>query len=155
MNKIIQLSLAVLMSSAAVASATSIDQQIQQIEHAPVSQRFKLMNQFKIRLRNMNQQERIEAINTLRKQMHANSSSKQIQANGANSNAMQTGNRMGHYPNNINQIQQTSTMMHTNVEQNQFQQQAIKQFNQQQYNFKPQQMNQPQQTNQPIRIPMH
>ncbi len=140
MSKIIKFSIAILIAGAVVASATqiSIDKQIQQIQHTPVNQRFKLMNQFKIRLHNMNQQERMQAINTLQKQMHINSS-----------NTMKNGNNMDQYPNNINQVQQTTQMMRTNIQQNRYQQQAIKQFNQQP-NSSPQQ-----QTTQPIRIPMH
>lgn len=140
MSKIIKFSIAVLVAGTVVASAAqiSIDKQIQQIQHAPVSQRFKLMNQFKIRLHNMNQRERLQAINTLQKQMHASSS-----------NTMKNNNNMDQYPNNINHMQQTTQMMRTNMQQNRYQQQAIKQFNQQP-NSSPRQ-----QTTQPIRIPMH
>ncbi len=48
---------------------TSVDTQIQAIQNAPASQRVKLMNQFKEKLMNMNQKERMEAISQLQVKM--------------------------------------------------------------------------------------
>ena len=49
-----------------------IDEQIQQIESAPPSERYQLMNRFKMQLATMNQQERMHAIEALRSRLQGN-----------------------------------------------------------------------------------
>ncbi len=53
-----------------VYAGSSIDEQIANIMKAPESQRVELMNQFKTKIANMNQQERSEAISRLQKGMN-------------------------------------------------------------------------------------
>ncbi len=54
--------------------ATTIDAQIQAIQDAPASERVELMNEFKIQLSTMNEQERSEAIAQMRTQMQKHNS---------------------------------------------------------------------------------
>jgi len=53
------------------ADTISVDAQIAAIQEAPAEERVRLMNQFKERLANMNAQDRMEAIEQLQTQMHA------------------------------------------------------------------------------------
>jgi ABC-type lipoprotein release transport system permease subunit len=139
MTKMILLPLALLLASATIAPAAdqvSIDQQIQTIEHAPLKERFKLMNQFKMRLRHMNQEDRAQAIKAL--QNHTQLQHKPEQ-------------NVQNYQQNIQQTQQSMQVIQTNSQQNLSQQQAVRQWNS---------MGQPGKTldgqNQtPMRIPMH
>ena len=47
----------------------SIDQKIENIKNAPPEQRVKMMNQFKLQMAKMNQQDRANAINTLQEKI--------------------------------------------------------------------------------------
>lgn len=49
----------------------SIDEQITEIQNAPEQERVQLMNQFKLRVANMNQEQREEAITQLQQRMRA------------------------------------------------------------------------------------
>ncbi|MBU0632091.1 hypothetical protein KKA17_05555 [bacterium] len=58
--------LAILGSLTTLLAEAIIDEQIQQIQNAPAQERVQLMNQFKIRLRSMNEADREQAISALR-----------------------------------------------------------------------------------------
>lgn len=60
--------LALLGSLSIVAAETTVDEDIAQIKNAPAQERVRLMNQFKIRLRSMNEADREAAITALRTQ---------------------------------------------------------------------------------------
>lgn len=57
-------------------SANSIDEQIKAIQNAPVKERFKLMNQFKKNLIQMQENKRIEAVKKLSKNANNKKSKK-------------------------------------------------------------------------------
>lgn len=59
-----------LLGSLALAEV-SIDEQIQEIQNAPATERVEMMNALKVRISNMNSEERIEAVLQLRTQMRA------------------------------------------------------------------------------------
>ncbi len=135
MKKIIKFStIAWLMAVTTVFASGIIDQQIQTIEHAPLQQRVKLMNQFKIKLRHMNQQDRAKAIGILRANMQ-NSHTNQGMANKGQN-----------FPQNVQQMRQVSGTMQTNVQQRLNQQQGFHQYNNMKFQGG-------QKT--PIQIPMH
>lgn len=95
-------------------SQPSVDQQIKTIENAPLKERFKLMNQFKVRLQNMNQQDRTKAIAALKSRMQTQQKSRQ---------------NVQEYPQNIQQTQQSMQTIRTNTQQSLNQQQAVRQWN--------------------------
>ena len=97
------------------AFAQTIDQQINTIKKAPARQRAQLMNAFKLRLANMNKEERLGAIKIMRSSMSKKHPSKaqhplrhdkrvphiQMQNNGEinsyqNMNQNQAGHQIGH-----------------------------------------------------------
>jgi hypothetical protein len=60
--------LAILGSLTAVFAEATVDEQIEAIKNAPAQERVQLMNQFKVRLRSMNEADREQAISALRTQ---------------------------------------------------------------------------------------
>ena len=68
--------------------AINIDQQINRIKNAPPQERVQLMNQFKLQLATMNQNQRADAIKGLRSKMHQ----------GQTPSAMSTDHQMQHEP---------------------------------------------------------
>ncbi|WP_304545720.1 hypothetical protein [Sulfurimonas microaerophilic] len=56
-----------------VDDTTTIDEQITEIQTAPEQERVRLMNQFKLRIANMNQEQREEALSQLQQRMRTNS----------------------------------------------------------------------------------
>ena len=53
-------------------ASSGIDAEIAKIQAAPATQRVEMMNQFKEKLMQMNQEDRMAAITAMREQMHAN-----------------------------------------------------------------------------------
>lgn len=68
-----------LVSFSCIYADLSIDAQIKEIKNAPPSERVELMNILKVRLSNMNSQERSEAISQLRVQNHIRSRNQKVQ----------------------------------------------------------------------------
>jgi len=61
-------------SSDSTTNSSSIDAEIAQIQAAPAAKRVELMNQFKEKLMQMNQEDRMAAISVMRERMQANGS---------------------------------------------------------------------------------
>lgn len=69
MNTVTKISLILLMAGSSIVSAQdSVDAQIQEIKNAPQQERVRLMNQFKLRLSEMNQEDREAAVALMRKE---------------------------------------------------------------------------------------
>ena len=72
--------LALLGSLTAVFAEVSVDEQIEQIQKAPAQERVQLMNQFKIRLRSMNEADRQKAIAALKTKTMQQQQTKNMQS---------------------------------------------------------------------------
>ncbi len=76
-------------------SAMSIDEQIRQLKAASPQERFELMNALKERIAAMNEEQRQEALKSLKTQMKSANGSKGLQGqNRVSSGTMQRQNRM-------------------------------------------------------------
>jgi hypothetical protein len=71
--------LALLGSLTTVFAEATIDEQIDAIQNAPAQERVQLMNQFKIRLRSMNEADREQAISALRNRTMQQQQTKNMQ----------------------------------------------------------------------------
>lgn len=76
-NKLV--AIAIIGSLTAVFAEATVDEQIQEIKNAPAQERVQLMNQFKVRLRSMNEADREQAISALRTQTMQQQQTKNMQ----------------------------------------------------------------------------
>ena len=140
-NKVI--ALAIVGSLTAVFADVTVDQQIQEIKNAPAQERVKLMNQFKVRLRTMNEADREKAIAQLKTQTMQKEGTQTTQQEGTQTMQQQQ----------IRSMQSDSQMGQKNQVEQMNQLKAMRQFNS---------MGQPNPNNQnggsgqnPVKIPMH
>lgn len=85
----------------------SIDDQIAEIQKAPAAERVQLMNQFKKKLANMNEEEQIKAMTQMRERLQSRNQSRT--GNAASEAAREAQKRMNQLQ-RMNQIQQMNQM---------------------------------------------
>ena len=108
-------------TSPTTTNTTSIDAEIAKIQEAPAAERVELMNQFKQKLMQMNEAERMAAITAMQERMHGNANSA---VDGAQTHAHEAHAQMQEHV----QEMQMQTTQHMNQAQHMTQHQAGDQF---------------------------